>query len=281
VQPGRSPEAATRAGSVWRRADASVRGRAFVGIDDVDDRWLDWQGAGRFRFRIGHDRVDGWPAPDATAGDVVAAFEQAAGAIVFQGLGLGEALHASAAAGPAGAVVICGASGSGKSTLSFALGLERRWRQLADDHVLLSFDAARPAVLAERFEPSLRRPSRVHFGRFGRLRSTHAREPEVVAASAVPVGAIVVLEQACDLNGAWRVESVEGARAFTALLPHAHCFDVHDPGGVALLVKRYFDLIAAVPVFRIRYRPAFEDLSALAAMVAGLPIGGCAASTCA
>jgi hypothetical protein len=59
------------------------------------------------------------------------------------------------------------------------------------------------------------------------------------------------------------VSLIPKARAFSELLPHAHCFDAEDQAHKRQLVNDYLELVARVPVFLLEYRPDFRQLPRL------------------
>lgn len=244
-EPGVTPPAA-RLGGVWRRGDGVACGRSYVspaaGI-------IDWEGLGRFEFTRGSAAISAWPSPDVDTDTLRAEFAREIEPILFQALGW-EALHASAVRSAAGAIALCGASGAGKSTFAYALSTAGR-DQWADDHVVLDCAGERPMVYSRPFSRRLRQRSCDYFG--GEVASPAPRHAE-----SVPLTHVIILEQAPSLDGACIIEPVPPARAFTALLPHVHCFDPADPDAVARLTRHYLSVADAVPVYRLRYRPSFE-----------------------
>ena len=153
-------------------------------------------------------------------------------------------------------VTVIGPSGSGKSTLAFAMQ-QAGWRQFADDALLLRLDRDEVAACPLSFTPRLRPASRVHFAHDGALPSSPQPHP-----TEVPLDAVFILRQDTDLDSL-RVSSVPRARAFSQLLPHAHCFDPVDPTHSRRLAQDYLGLAASVPVFMLEYGPGLQHLPQL------------------
>ncbi len=131
--PRRSPAAPALR---WRTAARLPGGRAFLSVARDGPRMRIWiRGIGAFCLREGGARVDA--RPDAgTDPDLFARVlldQVLPRALHLRGI---PVLHASAVAGPRGAVVLVGPSGSGKSTLAALLALEG-CPLLADDGVRL------------------------------------------------------------------------------------------------------------------------------------------------
>jgi hypothetical protein len=219
--------------------------------------WLEWQGLGVFAFSVGSHEVWVWPEPRVRRETIVETFSRAARPIILQALGEGQVLHASASVGPGGLLAFCGKCGSGKSTLSFAMQ-EVGWRQFADDALLLRFEQDLITARELPFVPCLRPASRVYFPR---ARDTLRPSPEPHS-SDVPLSAIFILQQTTAFPGP-RISLISSARAFSELLPLAHCFDHKGPAHTRRLVDNYLQVVAQVPIFRLEYRPDLQDLPRL------------------
>lgn len=258
IEAGRPPQPSGREGCVWRHPDGSICGTSHV---DGESYWLEWERTGVVAFRHDSDVVRLWPALDSTADTIRERFNREVIAVVLQSRG-GEAIHASAVRCSTGAILICGATGAGKSTLAYALRVAG-CEHLADDHVVFEINQGRPWLRPLPFSPSLRPLSRRHFGTNGAER----RDPD---AAAIPIAGIVLLHQDVELDETCRAERVSSSDAFTALLPHAHCFDLNDPVGVSRFVNDYWTLLEHVPVHAVTYRPDFSRLSAVVARTLAL-----------
>jgi len=219
--------------------------------------WIHWRGVGVFAFTDDSLVVRVWPEPDSRQEGVAYVFAMLR-PVILQALGW-QALHAGAAVGPAGALAFCGRSSSGKSTLAFAMQ-QVGWRQFADDALLLRLDPSCVAACPLPFTPRLRPASRAYFERVSLPPS-----PEPLSAE-VPLTAVFLLQQDGSLNGP-RVSLIPRSRAFSEVLPHAHCFDMVDPTHTRRLVESYLGLAASVPVFKLEYGPDFQRLSHITSAV--------------
>jgi hypothetical protein len=162
-------------------------------------------------------------------------------------------LHASAVRTPIGIVGFCARSGSGKSTV--AAGLRRRgFEQVADDALLLRLDEGHVTAQALPFCSRLRRASVDYFANaFG----DEATPRVAIPGATGPLAALIVLNRD-DGRASIALERVSPMRAFSAVLTHAHCFDLEDRPAVARLVSDYLDITRIVPVFECHYRSGWE-----------------------
>lgn len=169
-----------------------------------------------------------------------------------------EMLHASAIRGATGVVAFCGPSGTGKSTLAYALS-RRQYQHWADDALV--------------FLP--------HQNAFEALRLPFRPRVEIAAGAAVefisgtessPLLAIAVLQRhpggivESDQFHA-EVARFSPAAAFRAVLPHIYSFALSDPERNALMMARYFDVAARVPVFDVQFTPCLDALPKLCQIV--------------
>jgi hypothetical protein len=253
ISDERPPLSNGREVNKWLDDRGEVCGRAFS-FENL--HWLQWRGLGVFAFATGALEVQVWPEANAPRDLIIQAFSRLLQPVILQALGW-QTLHASATAGPDGAFAFCGISGCGKSTLAFAMQ-QVGWCQFADDALVLRLDGNCVLACPLPFTPRLRPRSRAHFAQ---TRSNLARCAERPL-SALPLTAIFLLRQDDDLATP-RIALIPRARAFSELLPHAHCFDVADPKHTRQLVNDYLRLSAAVPAFTLDFCPAFEHLPQL------------------
>jgi hypothetical protein len=62
---------------------------------------------------------------------------------------------------------------------------------------------------------------------------------------------------------------VPKVRAFSQLLPHAHCFDTKDPKHTRRFIHDHLSLSARVPVYTLDYCPEFRNfLQLMRALIA-------------
>jgi hypothetical protein len=254
-----APSASThdmRPGASWCRPSGELEGRAFI---SASGGCIVWRGLGAFTFTRGSDDVVVHPEPGVDAASIAREFPGTAEPIILQGLGW-HVLHASAALAPRGGVLtFCGASGSGKSTLAYAMQLAGHV-QFADDSVVLSRPARDLVAWPRVFAPSLRPASRDHFNRHPVRVRTFPR-PRL---EACPVRAIFLVRQDAGLAEAVTAAVVPKARAFAALLPHAHAIDASAGSASRDLVEFYLAVVESTPVIDLAYRP---DLSRIGRLV--------------
>jgi hypothetical protein len=212
---------------------------------------------GVFEFSAGSHEVRVWPEPRARYETIVETFSRMVRPIILQALGEGQVLHAGASVGPGGLLAFCGKSGSGKSTVSFAMQEVGYW-QFADDALLLRIVQDRIIARQLPFVPRLRPASCAYFphARYRWPSSTGLHSPEV------RLNAIFILQQAADLTSP-TISLMPPARAFSELLPLAHCFDMEGPTHTRRLVDDYLQVVARVPIFRLEYRPDLQGLPLL------------------
>lgn len=261
---------ALRLVNTWSDDAGTVFARAFV---DGPRCWIDWPGVGAFEFTRTSPTVvlHGAPLVDrARARDI---FFRIVQPIVLQAQGT-ETLHASAVEGPCGVVAFAGISGNGKSTLAWALGRRAGFRQVADDAVVLDgLDGldGRPTAGQVRVrplphEPRLRPSAQRSLAQGTPLSPISADTPTVRPR----LCAIVLLEQAADAESAASPTRLAPSAAFPAVLAHAYCYDEGDKEERERMVRHYLDIAAAVPVFRLCYRPDFQALPDLLSAVVAI-----------
>src|SRR5262245_33174354 len=241
-----SDAAAGRKVHVWRD-DA---GQAFATARIADRvRWIDWPGLGAFSCSDQDTTVRGWPAADVSRDVFTDAFERIVQPLFLQGLGY-QTLHASAVAGPSGALAFCGKRGSGKSTIGFALRA-RGWTQIADDALVIS--AINGDIVAHPlpFTPQLRESSFQYFAGTSKILPFPANQ---VGKPPVPLTAIFLLTQTPDAPGSAHAERLSRVRAFFELLPHAHNFDETDREAARALSEDYLTVAEKVPAIALTYR---------------------------
>jgi hypothetical protein len=224
-------------------------GQPYAQTFSSDDlHWINWLDVGVFAFAANSMEVRVWPEPGISRQAIIDTFLFLQ-PVILQAVGW-QALHAGAAASPAGALAFCGNSGSGKSTLAFAMQ-QAGWRQLADDALVLRFDQNGVTACPLPFTPRLRPPSRAYFAR--------SPLPSPGLLSEVPLIAVFLLKHETELTNP-RVSLIPRAQAFSKVLTHAHCFDVGDLSRTGQLAESYLRLAARVPVLMLEYRPDLERL---------------------
>jgi hypothetical protein len=253
----------------WFDDDGEVSLRAFAG---ADLRWIDCPRFGVFAFSPGSREVRVWPEAGIQYEAIVDTFDMLQ-PVILQALGW-QALHASAAIGPAGVLAFCGNHGSGKSTLAFAMH-RAGWQQFADDALVLRLDGGHQKACPLPFRPRLRRASRAYFIQGNGSLPSFPRSQS----ADVPLAAIFILRQDAGLSRP-HVSRTPQARAFSDVLAHAHCYDSENPTHMRQLVDDYLGLVGSVPVFNLAYPPDLRQLPRLtrAVMVAVANFDSAAAS---
>ncbi len=242
-----------REGCVWRDLDGSVCGRSLIA---GGQRWLDWFEVGVLAFNDRSPVVKVWPVNGVTLESARLEFDRMLRPIVLQALGW-QALHASAALTSEGALLFCGRSGAGKSTTAYALG-QMGWTQLADDQVVWRLHDGRPKVQSLPFTPRLRPLSEARLAESGGSKS-----PWPKTQGLIPIAAIYLLDQRTAAGPSVSISRVPAAQAFSALLPHAHCFDLSDVETTRVFTDDYLTLASEVPVFSVKYSPDLDRLTEL------------------
>ena len=174
----------------------------------------------------------------------------------LQALGC-EALHASGVRSHHGVLALCGASGAGKSTLAFALG-RRGYPIWADDSVVLEFCGGQLVVVPTPFRLRLRPPVATFFG----LSTAPACEDGLGSSEPVPLAGVFFLERfvASPAENPLELLRLSRADAFVGALRHVNCFSVKDSDRRGRLIGNYLDLVASVPVFRLRFASGLARL---------------------
>ena len=256
---------------VWRGVDESVFA---YGYQEGSRWWMRWPAVGAFLIRHDSPRVTVAADPGVRRAVIEDAFERGVRPVALM-LREFEVLHASAVRAGRGVVALCARSGTGKSTLAAALaaaGLEA-W---ADDFVAMHvtdeggwcpyvpsrqrLDEASAAAVASLAAP------RPHPD-VDRLPRTGARLDAVLILRREPLSD-------CLSIGA----PMSAARAFTALLPHAHEGALAGDARMRRSLERYLAVAAAVPIVEVRIPTGLARLPEVAAALAaylraGAPAG--------
>jgi hypothetical protein len=232
-------------------------GQVFARCQIWDGRYvIDLPGVASFGFGPKGGTVTATPASGIPVDVVRAAYDRHVLPLVLQALGL-EALHASAVLTRRGVVGFCAPSGGGKSTLAVALS-RRGYPLWADDCLALDVSPGLVQALRVPFEPRLRPAARTVLGA-GAGRPVHVDARPALA----PLARLCLLAPALD-GPAGPVTRLAPAAAFTALLPHAHCFSVSEREATRRLVEHYLAIARNVPVILV---PVERRLAALPDLV--------------
>jgi hypothetical protein len=244
--------------AVWRNHDGGV---AACGHTVDGWHWLHLPGLGSFRLGAAPGAVSAVVPPGTDRERLEDAFRRVVLPMAVQAAGL-EVVHASAVRAAGGVLALCGVSETGKSTLACALA--RRGHPLwADDTVAFDATGEVPVAVALPFRLRLRPAAAAFFG--------GGSGPAVPAGpgARAPLRAFYLLERVADaeLDGDAEALPVPPARAFPALLSHAYCLSLRDPGRTRRMVLAYLAATRRIPVFRLRFRAGLERLPAVLAAV--------------
>jgi hypothetical protein len=232
------------------------------------DHWLWLPGKAAFRFDSAGRQVEAIVREGTSDRKVEELYQRHAMPFVLQARGR-ELLHASAALTPRGAIAFAGSSGAGKSTMAFALS-QRGYPPLADDALL--FEIVGEAVELHPLPFALQVPKGSALGEDEA--AAQVDPPNWSDDSPPRLAAVFVIERMSKPNREPEPEiiALSSAAAFQLLLYHAHCFSYDDDDRRRLMLERYLELTARVPVFRIRNRPTLEQLpDFLDTVVAAVP----------
>lgn len=222
-----------------------------------DDYWLRFPGIGTFRLRPEENEVAVIDGSDLNSPLILDAFYTAVLPLAYQLAGL-EALHASAVLTPVGVVALCAVSETGKSTLAY--GLSQRGHLLWTDDVLVFEVDSSPEVVCRPvpFTPHLRPETRAHF-QVGHEEATALRTgADFPRRSRLAALVLIERDEGDGRRSAWKRLSL--AEALPAVLPHAFRFSLKDPERLRRTMQAYLDLVARVPVIRLRFLPDFDRL---------------------
>jgi len=169
-----------------------------------------------------------------------------------------EMIHASAVRVESGVVAFCGPSGTGKSTLSYSLARRDHFHWADDSVVFVPHDGAFDALRLP-FRPRVEVALPEHLDLL----------PGVELA---PLAAIVVLQRHpggfVDSSAFHaEVQRLSAADAFRTVLPHIYSFILSDPQRNALMMSRYFDIAARLPIYDVRFTPCLDALSKLCEII--------------
>lgn len=233
-------------GLVWR--SASSAGRSVTGEPGVaGDFLLSSEGEAVFHLSAGRDRLLCAPLLANGAGWLRFLLDTT---LVSTALLRGcTAVHASAVAGPAGAVVFLGPAGAGKTTI--AAELVRRGYSLVSDDVVVIEGAGEDAVVSP--GPALMNLPASSFwsaGSLGRVLGSFDEElwTEIDSRvdSPVPLAALVLIDRDADGPSSCRPTDASALD----LLPHARGFNFERRSEVEAF-ERMSELAASTPVYRL------------------------------
>jgi hypothetical protein len=224
----------------WRDREGQVR--AF-GYADGRRGWLEWPGLATFAFEEGSADVVATPSAGSMTRAVEEMFRREAVPIILQARGW-EALHARAVLAPGGVVGLCGTRDSAAFALTYALD-RLGYRQCADSALLLNL---RGVVRVESYPFSPHPSSSVL---------------DVTPAERLCALFVVVLGPA----NVPRIKRLAGAEAFSAIVPHAYCFNPVDPEAKRRLVANYVSLGSQVPIYQLELQGGLRQVEAATQLI--------------
>jgi hypothetical protein len=242
----------------WRDVSGVVCAHAYI---RGGERWIRWPGFAAFRFDDGG--IEAFPEKPTDPAHVTDLCRRSVEPIALQALGW-ETLHASAVSSAAGLVVFCGDCESGKSTLAYSLSL-RGYRHFADDSVVMRAGAAGIRALNLPFGVRLRTEAAAFFEVQSTRGSAGEVAPLVVQShgeiSTEPLAAIFAMERTGDPVAT--AARLEPGTAFVSLLPHSRAFNPNDSTRRRQMLEAYLQIVASVPVYRLRFSAGLERLGGL------------------
>jgi len=229
-----------------------------------NELWVSVPNSASFRLGPRCSVVDVHPDPDSDDERVLDAYHDAALPMVVQTGLEQQALHASAVVTPGPAVVaFCGSTHSGKTTLAYGLG--RRGYSIWADDVLAFAAATAEGVLALRlpFRLNLREQAAAHFGAVAE-EAPHV-DSELEEGARTPLTVVFDLERVERERPQSRpvLRRLSPTEGLMALLAHAFRFQPQTPDELRRMLADYLELVARVPVFRLRVPPGLDGLDGL------------------
>ena len=227
------------------------------------ERWMHVPGVASFRF--GSRAEDAVVVPEPGTPQVSRAiiedtYQRAVLPMALQAHGQ-EVIHASAVIMEDGVVAFCGRSQTGKSTVAY--GLHRRgYRVWADD--TLVFDASAELVQVIPYPHRLR--IRGEAADYFDLRELRQRDTsswtalEQAQDEPAPLVCIFLLEREAQANTQVEIVQLTPAHALAGVIEHAYWFRLDDAERTRRMIGKYLALATQVPVFRMRFRAALDQL---------------------
>jgi len=261
------------------RADKSRRrpvreGEAEVVLRDDEDlpsghawttegrHWIEIIGVGSFELAPDSREVTAFGEPGIDPSALEETFYKTVLPIALHALGGYQSLHASAILLDAvGVVAFAAVSGTGKSTI--AAGLNARGHSVwADDAVAFDVRHETPYVACVGLPFQLR----VRQGSSGASTFLEVSSPKDEASdqSRPPFVALCLLERRADAGGeVAEISQLSPTDALTAVIRHAYFFGLRDLERRRQTMDDYLDLVARVPVLRIRFEANLARLPEL------------------
>jgi len=255
---------------VWDDGDPAVRAQRNLdgsiwaySYAEGSEQWMYVPGIGSFRFGTsgGEAVVVPEPAtPPISLSAIEDAYQRAVLPMALHAHGE-EAIHASAVLLGDGVVAFCGRSQMGKSTVAY--GLHRRGYPVWADDTLV-FDASADVVEAVPYPHRLRirAEAAAHFDlqELKRRDTSSWTALEQTQADPAPLECIFLLERAARAEAPLETARLLPAEALAGVLEHAYWFRLDDAERRRTMIAKYLVLASQVPVFRMRFRAALDQL---------------------
>jgi hypothetical protein len=261
---------------VWRTSTGAA-----IAYGWKEDAWfaMYWPGLCTYRFAANVPHITAFPERGAAPAVVYDIYRRSVLPMAMQALDR-EALHASAIQVDGRVIAFAAVSQTGKSTVAY--GLSRRgYEQWADDGVVFELVGGQAMAVPLPFDVRLRPESSRMFGldgsRFQQFSSMDA--DRCAERNPTALGAVCVLSRSAQSStgSPVAIERLAPAQAFAAVLAHAHEFDPSNLDRRSRMLRTYLELLDAVPVYQVRFRPGAEYFPhVLDALVAGLGLGAAA-----
>ena len=225
-----------------------------------DEYWIFQAGVGLARFRTDAPRLSAFPAHDGDPDWFREVVTRCWLPAIYPFWGR-QVLHASAVAlaGSDTLVAFTGPTHTGKSTTAYALGRRPGWRLVADDSLAFAWSPVERAIRIHPLqnEARLRPASAEYFGR-----ESTSRERVAFPEGRLTLRTVFVLEAGDNADTIATFTRLAVAESLPLLLQQAFALSFAIPEYNRQLLMNYAQL-AAVPTFRLRYRPSFDAAESL------------------
>jgi hypothetical protein len=228
-----------------------------------DGLWIEVPDVATFQLPNGGAVLTAFPAEGVEWEIVVDSYYGAALPLVTQATRGLEVLHASAVlvAARDRVAAFCGISESGKSTLAYGLA-SRGHVHWGDDALAFHVDRTREATaVGLPFTVNLRKGAAELFG----TSPDRAALVEESQGRSAPLGVVFVLDPgtAQPSGGRLQIERMSSGSALYELLPNAYRFRPQTDEHRRETMRSYLELVASVPIFRLRFPRGLAGLSEL------------------
>jgi len=231
----------------WHFEDGSV---AVVCEEVAAELRVTVPGVGVVRMARDSGALVGYPAAGISGDELVASFHREVVPRLHAARGA-WALHASAVAQGAVAIALLGESHAGKSSLAFAWAVRRRRIQVADDALVLDEHAGRYRIRPLEFEVRLRAPV---------SDAVHGTPERSGPDDALELAALVIVAPEPVAGTRPSLARLAAREAFPLVLGRAFCFHLQSDEARRAFFSGYLRLVRDVPVFRLGYPHAIEQL---------------------